>query len=223
MSSRSILRKSSRSPLGVDEARWRQHPAAKTRDGTFVVAFVGTFVPLHGFGVIASAIDLFEAADRIQFVFVGDGQQAEVLERLVNRRKDLDIVWHRGWHSPESIARIVAGADACLGVFGGEGKAARVLPYKLYLYLLLGRPVITQSAMSAPVHATPPVLGTQPSAIDLAAAIRRLRDDPALQAQLSTDGPAYYARYLSNDALAKAWRELLPAQGRANPSTLTDG
>ena len=209
-------------PLGVDEERWRNLSDAPTRTAPFVVVFVGTFVPLHGFGVIASAVDLFDANDAVRFVFVGDGQDARVLERLIERRPDLDIVWRRGWHAPEELARIVADADACLGVFGGEGKAARVLPYKLYLYLLLGRPVITQSSLSAPAEEPPPVLGTLPSAADVAAAIRRLRDDPSLQARLASEGRAYYARHLSNAALASGWRELLARHASSAATNFKD-
>ena len=210
-------------PLGVDEERWRCRSDPVPRTVPFVVVFVGTFVPLHGLGVIASAVDLFDANDEVRFVFVGDGQEAGFLERLVVRRPDLDIVWRRGWHAPEELARTVADADACLGVFGGEGKAARVLPYKLYLYLLLGRPVITQSSLSTPADVPPPVLGIRPSAAAVAAAIRCLRDDPALRARLSSEGRAYYARYLSNAVLASGWRELLDRYASSVAKELNDG
>jgi len=210
-------------PLGVDEERWRVPLEVRSVGTPFVVVFVGTFVPLHGFGVIAAALDLFDASDRIRFVFAGDGQDAGLLERLIEKRPDLDIVWRRGWHAPEDIAHLVANADACLGIFGGEGKAARVLPYKLYLYLLLGRPVITQTASSAPTLEAPPVLGTSPNSPGLAAAIRRVRDDPALRARLSSAGSAYYARWLSNAALAKAWRDLLARDESPAADGVRDG
>lgn len=209
-------------PLGVDEDNWRQTPKNDERQ-SFVVVFVGTFVPLHGFDLITSAIDRLSIDDRMSFVFVGDGQDAALLERLIERRPDLDIEWRRGWHAARDLASIVASADVCLGIFGGEGKAARVLPYKLYLYLLNGRPVVTQSLLSTPSTAMPPVLGTRSDAVEIVAALRRLRDDAALRERLSEEGRAYYDSYLCNAALAHAWQELLEAHGRASPITLTEG
>ena len=198
-------------PLGVDERGWKYQIPTRAPDGKFIVTFVGTFVPLHGFGVISSAVDQFGSDDRMRFVFVGDGQDAAVLDALIQRRPDLDIVWHRGWYSPDDIATFVSQADVCLGVFGGRGKPARVLPYKLYLYYAQGKPVITQAALSTPdTSVVPPgIFIEDDSPTELAAAIRRLSVNAELRDELSVAGRDYYNRFLSNSVLTAAWRRLL--------------
>ncbi len=197
-------------PLGVEEHEWRRGGEPhRASDGVFVVCFVGTFVPLHGFDVIVAAMDAFDAGDGIRFVFVGDGQDSDTLARFMQRRGDLDIVWHRDWLGPRELAAQVAAADVCLGVFGGSGKASRVLPYKLYLYFCLGKPVISQASLSTPDGAAAPVSGVAPTGAAVAAAIRSLRSDPVARAELGSLARRYFDAVLGNEALARGWRALL--------------
>jgi glycosyltransferase involved in cell wall biosynthesis len=200
-------------PLGVDESAWTRPASGERGDAGFTITFVGTFIPLHGIAVITDALARFDAGDGIRFRFVGDGQEAPLLADLIARRPDLAIDWQREWQTSRQLAAIVAQSDICLGVFGGGGKAARVLPYKLYLYLCLGAATISQAALSTPSGEAPPALLLDaPNGAALAAAILRLKQDGALRARLGTDGRAYFEQHLGNAALADAWRRLLPPQ-----------
>ena len=116
-------------PLGVDESAWVRPTDSERGDTRFTITFIGTFIPLHGIATIAAAVTRFDASENIRFRFVGDGQEAPVLAELIARRPDLAIDWQREWQTPRQLAAIVAQSDVCLGVFGGGGKAARVLPY----------------------------------------------------------------------------------------------
>lgn len=198
-------------PLGVDESAWLVPADSKRIDPRFTVTFVGTFIPLHGIDLIADAIARFDADEGILFRFIGDGQESPLLARLIACKAELAIDWQREWRSPNQIATIAAQSDICLGVFGGGGKAARVLPYKLYLYLCLGTATITQSSLSTPTGTTPPVLMLdRHDGESLAAAIRRLKNDTDLRARLGREGRAYFKRYLGNEALTEVWRRILP-------------
>ena len=43
----------------------------------------------------------------------------------------------------DSIARHIAEADVCLGIFGDTTKTGRVLPFKIYSYASVGRAIVT--------------------------------------------------------------------------------
>jgi glycosyltransferase involved in cell wall biosynthesis len=98
------------------------------------------------------------------------------------------------------------------GVFGGGGKAQRVVPFKLVHALAAGRPVLTA--------ATPAVLGwldgsgsvfTAPAgdADALAAVLRELAADPARVAVAAEAARPAYDRHFATDRLAARWHELL--------------
>lgn len=202
-------------PLGVDEAAWESAVAAESP--RFTVLFAGTFVPLHGIDVITSAIGLIGGGHDIRFLFVGDGQDAPTLQAFIDAHPEIDIEWRREWMSASELAVCVRMADVCLGVFGGQGKASRVLPYKLYMYLCLGKAFITQSDLSTPDGVPRPPAEYVPdrSAASLADAILKLRESGALRQSREMEARHFYERYLSNARLAEAWDEMLLQDGDA--------
>jgi 2-deoxystreptamine N-acetyl-D-glucosaminyltransferase/2-deoxystreptamine glucosyltransferase len=94
-------------------------------------------------------------------------------------------------------------------VFGASPKAARVVPAKVLLALAAGRPVVTRdgpAARAALRDGTHALLCPPADPAALAAAIARLRADPALRARLAAAGPPLVAaRY----APAPLGRQLL--------------
>ncbi|KAA2284925.1 glycosyltransferase family 4 protein [Arenimonas fontis] len=198
-------------PLAIDpvEVPARSN-GTDTDTGALKVLFIGTLVPLHGIRVVADAIRrLAGARDRFEFTIVGDGQDAEALEQL-KAEGGGQFTWVRGWQSIDGVLRHIATADLCLGVFGGEGKAARVLPFKVYLALAAGRAVVTQDSYSLPEGIPdPPVHGVAPEGAALARALEELAGDRAKLRALSAQALAYYRDYLSADRIACSWRSLL--------------
>ena len=55
----------------------------------------------------------------------------------------LENVRFPGWIPYEFIPNYLDKADVCLGIFGNTGKAARVIPGKVYEALAMGKAVIT--------------------------------------------------------------------------------
>lgn len=206
---------------GVDQARVHSLPLAalplnyappeflqRSRQHKTRVLFVGTFVPLQGTTVIAQAINILQDRHDLEFVLIGNGQLADEAASLLDGINTL--TWHRDWQSFSTIESEIAQSDICLGVFGGEGKAARVLPFKLYMALAAGKAIITQSAYSTPTEAPAlPVWTCAATPQALAQAIVELSADTSTRAILQTEARAYFNQYLADSNVARHWRGLL--------------
>lgn len=172
------------------------------------ILFVGTFVPLQGTTVIAKAIHALRDQDDLEFVLIGDGQSAGEAEPWL--KLNSRTTWLRGWQSLQTIEQELVRADICLGVFGGSGKASRVLPFKLYRAFAAGKAIITQDAYSTPIKSHPlPVLTCPANPQALAHAIKTLSSDRNLRTQLQAQATAYYGAHLANERIAEHWRKLL--------------
>lgn len=124
-------------PLAVGAAAGQQD------SGKFTCLFVGSLVPLHGIGAILAAAEQLADIPDLQFVIIGDGQEAWRIEQFQAKQAAVNLVWHRGMYPTDFLVHAIAGADLCLGIFGDTRKAARVLPYKLYYYAALAKPFLT--------------------------------------------------------------------------------
>jgi glycosyltransferase involved in cell wall biosynthesis len=199
-------------PLAIEERYFTSSTqAVRTDGGRLRVLFVGTLIPLHGVPTILDAMRELLSDPRFEFRIVGDGQLAGQVEKFVFEHPSAAITWVREWCSLDRIASEVAAADICLGVFGGEQKAARVLPFKLYMYFASGRPVISQSKLSTPAGVpSPPIEAISPGdAADLVEAICRLGSDASLRQQLADASGTYYRTWLANSCVSEAWQHLL--------------
>lgn len=198
-------------PLAIDPATLPppgEGAPATDRPAPVRVLFIGTFVPLQGTEVIAQAIALLGERSDIAFVLIGDGQQADTVAPLLLQQAN--VQWQRGWQPPEVLAQELACADICLGVFGGGGKAARVLPFKLYLAMAAGKAIITQQQHSLPDHCpAPPLLTCAPGPEALAQAISALAADRQRRDALGQQARSYYQQHLSAQALQQRWQQLL--------------
>jgi len=203
-------------PLGLDVSPYATiAPIVPRADGTLRLLFVGTLIPLHGVSVILDAARALSAERELEFRIVGDGQQAPLVEQALAEEGHGSLTWVRAWQQPQDMARELAAADICLGVFGGSGKAARVLPFKLYMYLAAGKAVISQNELSLPAGLpAPPILGVAGPVTGerLAAAILRLARDKRLRESLERDAREYFARWLGDAQLAKRWDDILAAR-----------
>ena len=195
-------------PLALDSSLSSAVCKEGSRQGVVRVLFIGTFVPLQGTTVIAQAIDALRGHEHLEFVLIGDGQLADEAARWLDGHPA--VTWMRGWQSPRVLAEHLAGADICLGVFGGDGKAARVLPFKLYMALAAGKAIITQAAYSTPGTPSIPALTVVPTADALQAAILDLARNPDRRKQLERDALDYYREHLDDAAIYRAWSHLIP-------------
>lgn len=172
------------------------------------VLFFGTFVPLQGTEIIVEAIALLNRCNDVKFTLIGDGQQALEMERKIANLKN--TTWIRAWQTPAQLEKEIESADICLGIFGGDGKAARVLPLKLYMALAHGKAIITQKSYSTPDGSPPiPAFTIEPTAEKLADAITELSKSSQNRAKLGLAASKYYEQNLSIDALRASWIKLI--------------
>lgn len=168
-----------RVPVGTDEQIFHPHDAPPARE--FIVHFHGTFIPLHGIPYIIEAARLL-AAEPIRFRIVGSGQESERVHKEVARLglsniEFIEIV------PLQELPSLIASAQVCLGIFGDTAKTGRVVPNKVFEYMAMGKPIVTADSpavreLFAP-DSPPLVLVPPADAAALAAALRRLLDDPA--------------------------------------------
>ncbi len=194
-------------PLAIDERVFGHFPAGTQGESStpLRVLFIGTFVPLQGTSIIANAIHRLRDRDDLEFVLIGDGQQADEAAPLLDGNPR--VRWIRGWIPASALAGELSRADICLGVFGGDGKAARVLAFKLYLALATGKAVITQRPFGLPESVPPlPVLAIVPSADSLADAITALAAEDGKRQMLARAARDYYSQHLGGERLADIWK-----------------
>ena len=200
-------------PLAIDETRILVSPPLAPRDdaGRIRVLFVGTLIPLHGISVVLDAFARLVDDARYEFRLIGTGQQAQLVADFMAAHPPARIEWIQKWCTLDQIASEILKADICLGVFGGEGKASRVLPFKLYMYFASARAVISQSQLSTPGGVPlPPIEAVSPiRGIELAQAINHLADNPMRRARLQAEAAAYYRRWLANSHVTSIWRDML--------------
>lgn len=185
-------------------------------DGPIDLLFFGTGVPLHGLDILLGAV---ASVPRVRLTLVGgaadDRSRAHALlgERL---RLEPEFVDRRRLQELLDASHLVA------GIFGGSGKARRVVPFKVVHALAAGRPVLTADTPavcrwlegSGAVFLAPPA-----DVAGLAARLRELVREPGrLQAAAALARPAYDRRF-GDEACARRFRDLMSRlpSGAAEP------
>jgi glycosyltransferase involved in cell wall biosynthesis len=163
------------------------------------VLFVGSFVPLQGAEVVAEAAVILGQRKDIQFHIAGDGQTSSQVAELL-KGQEVNLNWQRRWHSITEISELYASADVCLGVFGLTAKARRVLPYKVYMALACGKPVVSLRPDGDVIVAQEPpfVAVDEVSGEALAEELIKLAESESERMRYGKAGRHYYESYLSN-------------------------
>ncbi|OGJ56280.1 hypothetical protein A3D88_01305 [Candidatus Peribacteria bacterium RIFCSPHIGHO2_02_FULL_52_16] len=158
----------------------------------FRVEFHGTFIPLQGIDVILDAARILQErhADDISFELIGRGQTYQAMHDRANRHA-LSNVTFTGSLPMDMLPAKIANADICLGILGITEKADRVIPNKAYEVLACGKPLLTGDTTAARrvlAHGENAYLSRPGDPEALAAAILRLKADPALREKLAKHG-----------------------------------
>lgn len=177
-------------PVGYNDAIFAGGgPERERDDGRVHVLFYGNYLPLHGVDTIVRAADILRDDGRITFELIGRGQTYDAVRRYA-RERALDNVTFEARVPVGELPRRVTGASVCLGIFGATEKALRVVPNKVYQCMGMDRPVVTALSPASSeilvdgVHAelVPPA-----NERSLAAAIRRLADDPGRRRRMGVE------------------------------------
>jgi glycosyltransferase involved in cell wall biosynthesis len=209
--------------LGVPAARLAVVPMgawprpllpAPPADGLEVV-YYGGYIPLHGLEHVLGAARRLRGVPDVRFTLVGDGQEYPAIAAQAERWGLTNVRFAREWLSEEAlVARYLAPAHVCLGVFGDSPKTARVVPAKALLALAVGRPVVTRDSPAARellLDGEHALLCAPGDADALADALLRLRGNKALRARLAAAGPPLVAARLAPEPLGRQLLGILAA------------
>lgn len=181
--------------VGYDDAVFRPAPAPRD-DGTAIVLFYGSFLPLHGVEVVAEAAARLRPNARIRFELVGGGQTRPEVEHIVRDQRLGNVSLVDRVPLAELPAHI-ARATVCLGIFGTTPKAMRVIPNKVYQCMGMERAVITMDspALRATFQSGEELVAVPAGDADaLAHAIQALVTDDEYRARVARAGAARVAR-----------------------------
>jgi len=186
--------------------------AAHAPNDPVEVLFYGSFVHLQGPEVIVEAARRYQGP-AVRWVLLGDGALRPRCEQLA---AGLDSVRFENWIPYSTLPNRIAQADILLGVFGGTGKAQRVIPNKVFQAMACAKPVITGLAPSYPDEFG----GLQECGVDripcgdpaaLAEAVARLAARPESLAMLGERSYACYQRFFSTATITRQLQTALDA------------
>ncbi len=172
---------------GVDTSRIAPAPPTDVRP--FTIATVGTLHEVKGQAVLVEAVAALAAAGvDVRCRLVGDGPDRAMLERLVAARNLSDRVTFEGRRTHAQVLEIMAAAAvvAAPSVRARDGKREGI-PVVLMEAMALGRPVVASRLSGIPElvrDGENGLLAAPGDPADLATALRRLADDPALGERL---------------------------------------
>lgn len=160
----------------------------------FILAYAGNLGLYHSLEAGIDAMGLLD--DRYRLLLIGHGPLRDALGQRA-AALPAGRVEFAGLMTPRSAAAHLGAADALLVSL--DSSLTDVLSSKLFDYCATGRPVIVaaEGETRRVVEAAGAALTVPPeSPEELAAAVRRLRDDAALRERLSTRGRALAAEFL---------------------------
>jgi glycosyltransferase involved in cell wall biosynthesis len=204
---------------------WPRPALPPAPEAGFEVLYYGGYIPLHGLEHVLDAARRLTSLPDVRFTLVGDGQEYTRVRRLAQEWGLPNVRFAREWLAEdELVARYLAPAHVCLGVFGASAKAARVVPAKVLLALAAGRAVVTRdspAAREALADGEHAVLCAAADGAALADALCRLRADGTLRARLAAAGPPLVAARYAPGPLGRQLLSVLTAAASSPRSTVT--
>lgn len=201
-------------PVGAPSIyRNRARPYAADPSRPVRVVYFGQYIPLHGIDIVLAAADRLRARRDIAFDLVGIGQMQQAAVATAAALRLPNVTFHPHWLPAEAlIDRFIGPADICLGIFGAQPKAERVVPYKVYAALAAGRAVLTADTPAVREVLTPGEdVATVPPASDVALtdAIVRLADAPEVRERLARAGQTTWDARFAPPVLGGRLEEVL--------------
>lgn len=174
----------------------------------FIVAYSGNLGRVHDFATVLGAATLLAGETDIVFLFIGQGAQ---MPAVVSAARQLSNVHFLPPTPREHLAAALAAADAHL-VTLKPGFEKLVCPSKLAGILAAGRPALYVGPLDTEIARMladgPCGCSIAPGhAADLAAAIRRLRDEPSTRVAISQQARRRYEEHFTLAGAVDSWVE----------------
>jgi glycosyltransferase involved in cell wall biosynthesis len=180
-------------------------------EGKFVGAYVGTHGMAHGLDTILNAAEILKDDPRFAFLMAGGGAE-EARLRAERERRGLDNVVMLGQRPKAEMPALWSATDASLILLKRSDTFKTVYPSKMSEAMAMQCPIVLGvegEAKDVLDAAQAGIAITPENAEQLAAAMRRLADDPALCAQFGRAGRAYADQNLDRAKVAARFLTLL--------------
>lgn len=205
-------------PNGALDELFALDSAPPPQDGVFTVGYAGNFGIAQGLGIVLDAADRLRG-EGVQFVLVGDGPEAAWLQGERDRRGLREVTLRPGVPAAE-VGSFLQSCHSLLIPLRDHPLLADFIPSKLYDAMAVGRPALVAARGEAAALTRELGCGLEVApedGEDLARAIRRLRDDPELAAQLGVAGRAAAGEHVRSrqiERLEKVLLDTAAASGR---------
>jgi glycosyltransferase involved in cell wall biosynthesis len=192
----------------ASEASFRKQLALEEK---FIVLYAGAHGLSNDLSVVLRAAQELRNEPKISIVLLGDGKdKPKLMEEAANLR--LANVHFLPPLPKAQMPDALAAADACLAILKSVKLYAMVYPNKVFDYMAAGRPVLLMidgviRKVVENANAGFFVAPGNPSA--LAAAIRKLAENPAEGKRMGLAGRKFLEAYFDRPQLAKAMEEIL--------------
>lgn len=180
-------------------------------EGRFLVVYAGTMGLAQGLDTVLEAAGLLRGEEDVRFLLVGDGvEKGNLLRRA--QREGLHNVRFLDRQPRSRMPAVLNAADVVLVPLRGQPLFQAALPSKLPEAMACGKPVILTIMGEAAdlLQQAGAGLAVEPeNPRALAAAIRRLREEPELAREMGRRGRAFAVRHLERSRLAQRLEERL--------------
>ncbi len=204
---------------GVDTRKF--HPMARDAaraelgwDDRFTVMYAGTIGLAHGLQTVLGAAEQLRDHSDIRFMLIGAGAAKADLVADAERR-NLTNVTFMDPQPHAMMPTILNAADACVASLLNIPLFAGALPSKMYEAMACARPLLLAvegEARRLVAEEAQAALWVPPeSPTELAEAVLRLKNDPALVARLGQNGRAFVEARFDRDLLTAALEKRIMA------------
>lgn len=180
-------------------------------EGRFVAAYVGTHGMAHGLDTIIEAANLLRDDRRIGFLMVGDGAERTRLMAKAEALK-LDNLRIVGQLPKADMPAIWAATDASIILLRRSDTFKKVLPSKMFEAMAMACPIIlgVEGEAKALLETANAGIAIMPENADqLARAVMRLVDDPALCRRFGESGSLHVRERYDRAKLAARYLDVL--------------
>ena len=161
--------------------------------GRFTVSYVGGFGAHRGLDTTIRAVAATDSDVELLLVGGGGGTTETELRALITELGVDDRVTITGWVDFADVPDYIATSDVCVVPHASTPHTETTVPHKLFQYMAMGKPVVVTDVAPLARIVRETESGLVVPAGDsqaMAEALARLRDDPALCAELGRNGRA---------------------------------
>jgi glycosyltransferase involved in cell wall biosynthesis len=165
----------------------------------------------HGLATVLDAADLLRQRDDIVFLLVGDGAEREYLLREKERRGLVNVIM-LDQQPKERMPEIIAASDVCLVHLKRNDLFKTVIPSKIFEAMAMERPILlgVEGETRRIIEEGRCGVCFEPeNPAQLASAVVRLADEPAVGSQLGLNGREFVQRDFNRETLALRFLDLL--------------